>query len=96
MTKLQLAQKRNYFKFVLTGMFRQIDLEVLTDAEIIMWSQLQQLRHNLIDNFDNNSKLKGLNVPEHKCWCGKAAKYTLDHVEKGEESRWVCKKHLEN
>ena len=96
MTKLQLAQKRNYFKFVLSGMFRLIDNDVLTEWEQEEWSTIFNIRDELMDKFDENSKLMGLNVPEHKCWCGKPAKYTLDHVEKGKESKWVCKKHLKN
>ena len=95
MSKLQLAQKRNYFKYVLSGMNKPIDLTVLTPYEIGRFNTIKEAIKDLIDNFDNNSRLNGLNVPEHKCWCGKEAKYTKDYVEKGQNSTWVCKKHLE-
>jgi hypothetical protein len=97
MTKLQLAQKRNYFKFVLSGMIKPVDLSVLTPAEIIMWRQLIRLRDNLIEGFDGNSRLNGLNVPEHRCWCGKAGKYDIPedypYITKAQK---FCKKHFKN
>jgi hypothetical protein len=96
MTKLQLAQKRNYFKFVLSGMYRQIDLNALTAYEIVLWKEILDNREELLKIFDDLSRDKGLNVPEHKCWCGKEAKYTKDYVAKGEKATWVCKKHIKN
>jgi hypothetical protein len=96
MTKQGLAQKRNYFKFVLSGMIKPVDITVLTPYEIGRFNTIKEAIKDLIDNFDNNSRLNGLNVPEHKCWCGKEAKYTKDYVGKGENATWVCKKHLKN
>lgn len=91
MTKLQLAQKRNYFKFVLMGMFKPIDANVLTPYELQKFKELMEIRKELIESFDVNSKIKGLNVPEHRCWCGKEGKYKTDYTNK-----LVCKKHLNN
>lgn len=90
LTKRQLAQKRNYFKFVLTGMFRKIDENVLTQYEIDLWGQILENRQKLLENFDNNSISQGLRVPD-KCWCGKEGKYEYrDEFYTGK----VCKKHL--
>lgn len=95
MTKLQLAQKRNYFKYVLTGIPKPIDLEALTVEEQSCWDTILSARAELLKKFDDRSKIKGLSVPEHRCWCGKEAKYTLDYVEEGKSATWVCKKHKE-
>lgn len=93
MTKLQLAQKRNYFKYVLTGMFRRIDYDILTEWELEEWATILNIRDELIDKFEANSRLMGLNVSEHKCWCGKAGKY--DSVDSRHIiGQKVCKKHL--
>lgn len=90
MTKLQLAQKRNYFKFVLSGMYRQIYTEALTEQEQEAWFGILNLREQLIDNFEDNSRAKGLRIPEHRCWCGKEAKYIWL---RGDKEIWVCNKH---
>lgn len=95
MTKKQLAQKRNYFKYQLMGMIKAVDNNILTDTEIIMWNQLKQLKTSLVDNFDNMSKEKGLNVPLNKCWCGKEAKNELDYYLPGGTIKWLCNKHFE-
>lgn len=44
MTKLQLAQKRNYFKFVLTGIPKPIDLKVLSEYEQEQWGIILDIR----------------------------------------------------
>ncbi len=95
MTKLQLAQKRNYFKYVLTGIPKPIDLNVLSEYEQEQWATILNIKDNLLASFDQISKEKGLRIPEHKCWCGKEAKYTLDSVVRDESATWVCKKHKE-
>ena len=92
LTKQQLAQKRNYFKFVLTGLRKPINPSSLTEEELNQWHDLLKIRGKLLDNFDNASRILGLNVPEHKCWCGKAAKQQADYYDNG-ELVWVCNKH---
>lgn len=92
MTKLQLAQKRNYFKFVLHGMYRFIDNDALTEWELEEWATILNIRDELLEKFDNNSRLVGLKVPEHKCWCGKEAKNLVAAHEDGFEL-WTCNKH---
>lgn len=62
MTKLQLAQKRNYFKFVLSGIPKPIDRGVLTPQEDELWGNIISIRKELIDKFDENSQKQGLNV----------------------------------
>lgn len=90
-TKQKLAQKRNYFKFVLTGMTKPIDFNVLTEWEQEEYSTILNIKDDLIEKFDNNSRKMGLTVPD-KCWCGKSAKYKPigypDYINK------VCKKHI--
>lgn len=91
-TKQKLAQKRNYFKYVLAGMSKPIDIEALTDSEIFAWNQIKAHIKITLDEFDNNSRKMGLIVPD-KCWCGKPAKYEPigypDYM-----SNKVCKKHI--
>jgi hypothetical protein len=94
LTKQRLAQKRNYFKFALTGMIKTIDLEVLTGPEKFAWNQIINHRKILLDEFDKHSKEMGLNIPEHRCWCGKPAKLEVDYYGCG-EYEWVCNKHKE-
>lgn len=93
MTKLQLAQKRNYFKFVITGMFKPVDAHVLTDRELTLWKEILDNRDELLRIFDVCSRHKGLNVPEHKCWCGKPGKYDVPEDYPYHQGK-VCKKHL--
>ena len=90
MTKQQLAQKRNYFKYILTGLIKPVDASCLGPAELSAWNEIQLIRRGILDQFDWNSKQLGLKVPEHKCWCGKEGKY--NSIEAG---KYVCKKHLE-
>lgn len=94
LSKKELAQKRNYFKYVISGIPNPVDRKVLTDWEETIWEQIINLRELLILKFDNNSREKGLNVPKHKCWCGREAKYQLEES-LFEHGYWVCKKHLE-
>ena|SRR5687767_2622928 len=95
MTKKQLAQKRNYFKYQLLGMIKYVDVSILTESEAFTWKHILDLRDNLVDNFDNNSREKGLNVPLNKCWCGKEGKYQLEEP-LFDHRYWVCKKHKDN
>lgn len=90
MTKRELAQKRNYFKFVLTGLPKPIDKTVLTVEEQSWWETILAARTELLKEFDNRSIIKGLRVPEHKCWCGKPGKYLAP------DSTYTCKKHKED
>lgn len=89
MTKLQLAQKRNWFKFVLSGLNKPVDTKIMTGEERDQWRRLMDIRNDLLDDFDRNSRHLGLNVPEYRCWCGKEGKYNHpDHP-----SLKVCYKH---
>lgn len=89
-SKQNLQKNRAWFKFVISGLPRPIDMNSLTDWEKETWNQIKALSKLLIDEFDNNSKELGLKVPEHKCWCGREGKY--NSTINGE---YVCKKHLE-
>lgn len=92
LTKRQIAQKRNGFKFMLSSMKRLIPREVLTDWEIETWNIIQKQLNLLTEEFDENSRKWGLNVPKHKCWCGKEGKYIPKY---DCNETYVCKKHIE-
>lgn len=95
MTEKQKLQKdRAWFKYVLTGLYKPIELKSLTDYEQEEWATILNIRDNLLDVFDKKSKELGLNVPEHRCWCGKPAKLQVDYYGKG-NLIWVCNKHKE-
>lgn len=67
MTIRELVQKRNYFKFVPTGIRKPIDKNTLTVEEQSLWEAILIARNELLKEFDNRSTIKGLNVPERKC-----------------------------
>ena len=92
MTKQELAQKRNYFKFVLVGLYKPIDKSVLTEYEIERWNTIMRIKNELLYNFDENSRQKGLNVPKYRCWCNRKADYETN----GKDNlHYLCKKHYE-
>ena len=72
MTKQELARKRNWFKYQLMGSsLINTNAKILTPDELIL---LKEIKHNLASLvllFDESSRELGLNVPEHKCWCGR-------------------------
>jgi hypothetical protein len=93
--KQKLQKDRAYFKYVLSGIPKPIKEESLTQEEQILWQSLLLKRNSLLTNFENNSRELGLRVPEHRCWCGKAAKIEVlgvDYYENGSKD-WVCNKH---
>lgn len=93
MTPLQKIQKdRSYFKFVISGLPKPIQLESLSDIEKQLWKELLSIRKSLLDNFEETSRTFGLKVPKNRCWCGKEGKYeSKDGYFKG----LVCKKHID-
>ena len=95
MEKQKLAQKRNYFKYVLHGIFKPIDLECLTEWELEEWATILDIKDDILSKFDNNSRVMGLNVPEFKCWCGKEGKYppSQEYPEMIRRNMKFCKKH---
>lgn len=99
LSKFKVAQKRNYFKYVLSGMCKPIDTQVLTKEELEKWNTILQLRNELIGSFEHNSQSEGLKVPT-KCWCGKPAKYVPEYINEewykndGKNSGLVCKEHI--
>ena len=93
--KQKLQKDRAWFKFVLIGIPKPINLESLNEWEQLTWKQIIELRNILIKEFDINSKDLGLNIPEHRCWCGKPAKVQVDYYNNG-KLEWVCKKHSYN
>ena len=93
--KQKLQKDRAYFKFVLAGLPKPIRLESLSEHERKQWNEILLIRKSLIDEFDFNSNKLGLNIPKHKCYCGKPAKLQVDYYNNG-KLEWVCKKHSYN
>ena len=93
--KQKLQKDRAWFKFVLAGIPKPINLESLNEWEQEEWATILNIRDELLDKFDKTSRNLGLNVPEHKCWCGKPAKVQVDYYGDG-KLRWVCNKHINN
>ncbi len=95
MDKQKLAQNRNYFKFVLAGLNKSINKESLTDDEKSKWEQILKLRLDLLKHADINSRLQGLNIPEHRCiYCRKEAKHKI--TDEYGDIYWLCNKHFKN
>lgn len=86
--KEELQKARAFFKYVLTGLPKPIKLKYLTEDERLLWNTILYHRSTLLENLDDNSKLMGLNIPEHRCWCGLPAKYYNEGY-----STWTCYKH---
>lgn len=98
LTKPQIAQKRNYMLFRLTGMnFGQFAKEkVLNPSEVEIFEQMEKLRRRLMDNWDGNSAAIGLIIRPHKCsCCGKRSDKAYYIKDKHDEERYMlfCKKH---
>lgn len=90
--KQKLQKERAWFKFIITGMSKPVNIDYLTPYEEQYWKQILDIRKKLLFHFDSGSRLMGLNVPEHKCWCGRKAKYQQSHPVYT-DIEWVCKKH---
>ena len=91
-SKQKLQRDRAYFKFIVSGLVKPIPLNNLTSDEKANWQIIIDARQRILDLYDDNSKQLGLNIPEHRCWCGKAAKIEVDYYGTG-EYQWVCNKH---
>jgi len=92
--KQKLAQNRNYFKYILSGIQKPINFDALTEFETEEWATILNIKDELLDKFDNNSKILGLNVPEHRCYfspCRNKVKYSGELYG---EKVWFCKKHF--
>lgn len=91
-SKQELARKRNWFKYILSGLVKPVDYAVLSEEERSLWEEILQCRVEILQGFDAVSKDMGLKIPEYRCWCGKEGKYDAPsymHVKK------LCKKHRE-
>lgn len=92
MTKQELARARNTNKWLLTGSYKPYNTEALTSIELDLIDLINRSREQLLEYWDENSRLLGLNVPEHKCYypnCKNKAKYLFDN------NNYSCKTHLE-
>ena len=62
MDKKKLAQRRNWFKYVITGLIKPIDKECLSMLELEEWDKIIKARETILKSFNNTSKQAGLNV----------------------------------
>lgn len=91
--KQQLQRKRRYFLGILLGIKNQLFNMV---HSIHVTKNEAAVLKNIIDNIEifqkgylaNNREL-GLKVPEHRCKCGKGAKYNY-------HDKWLCSKCMKN
>jgi hypothetical protein len=93
--KQKLQRDRSWLKFQLSGIKFLIDYEHLT---ILERGKIAQIKNNIswfLANFESNSSQLGLNIPEHRCWCGKEGKYTPVGYPQPTNLIKVCKKHIE-
>ena len=93
--KQKLQKDRAWFKYVLTGLIKPVALESLTGPELFAWNQIKGHVKVALEEFDKHSRELGLNIPEHRCWCGKPAKVQVDYYGT-DELQWVCNKHITN
>lgn len=91
-----LCRARNWLKFKIMGMHigQYTYGNYLLQEEKDIINQIFNLRQQLVDNFDKNSKQLGLKVPEYRCWCGKEGKYPVTcEILKSQGVTYTCKKH---
>lgn len=80
---------RNWQKARLTGF--NLDPSVMSVMEQLMYSQIRDLKNQLLHHWDNNTEsLIGHPLPPHKCsWCGKRS-----NMEYKYEDMNYCSKHF--
>jgi hypothetical protein len=61
LTKRELAQKRNWWKFQLTGRCYPVDARILTEDELVLHKEMKSIQSTLILRFSENSRKLGLN-----------------------------------
>lgn len=61
LTKRELAQKRNWWKFQLTGRTYPVDKRILTEEELALHKEMRNIQDHLIIHFNENSRKLGLN-----------------------------------
>jgi hypothetical protein len=87
--KQKLQKARAWFKFVITGLIKPVNVDYLSEKEEQLWYVIIAARRELLADFDEVSKKLGLNVPKHRCWCGREGKYKAEYKHDG----LVCYKH---
>ena len=97
LTKPQIARKRNYILFRLTGMnFGQFAQEklVLNPSESEIFEQMEKLRKRLMENWDGNSAAVGLHIKPYKCnCCGKRSDKAYYLKDNESSYTLLCRKH---
>lgn len=94
MNKQELARKRNWFKHQMVSYVYLVDMNALHPTERILWKKFQEIRKDLLNEFDCNSRLLGLNVPKHKCFYPDCRnKVIAEEISPIFGTSYVCKKH---
>jgi hypothetical protein len=62
MRKQQLAQNRNWFKFLVSGLSKPVNRECLSGLEQCQWDKILAIRKDILVGFDDTSRNRGLNV----------------------------------
>lgn len=86
--KQDLARKRNWTKFVLTGI--SISTDSMSEDEKKLVKSMLLIRDLLLHRFDLNSRSLGLN-PKPRCWCGRVGIYPVKESYYG--NKMACKYH---
>ena len=100
MTKSEKWKKRAWIKYKMMGFYPLSGstnyIGVITESEKEILNQIDSLRKLLLTSFDDRSRELGFNVAEHRCWCGRVAKYKANYETLHEDGKGlVCKKHIE-
>ena len=99
MTKSEKWKKRAWVKYKMTGIYPLTGLTnyvgIITESEKEILKDMSNLQKRLLESFNENSKLLGFNIAEHRCWCGKVAIHKPDYEVYHENGNGlVCKKHI--
>ena len=88
----QRAQQRNWFKLRVCGSY--LNPTIVTQKELEIVDKINQLRNELIDNFDEEGRKLGFIIPEHKCYALRCkGKVIADVKTDFGITINVCKKH---
>lgn len=91
-SELQKLQKsRAFFKYVITGLFKPVNTNYLTEYEVSLWNEILEIRKKLILIHNGNSRELGLDVPVNRCYVEKCRKEGTHLTEIGK----FCSKHYE-
>ena len=92
MTKQELARHRKWNKVRLSGM--SFDTRVLTEQELALLEKIQNLKDELLQHWDPNSKLLGLKVERYNVYLnGGLYKLNISYKESLQYKKWQDPEH---